>query len=94
MNFIVTPNGYLVWNRTTGDIDSINYEDVKALLRHINVLPAVSIESEKIEQLIHNTAGNPTGDTDTILGYHKDKFTENQLKQIESYIIQLKKKTK
>ena len=38
MNIIVTSNQYLVWNKTTGDIDSVSYEDIKVLLKHINVL--------------------------------------------------------
>lgn len=42
MNIIVTPTNYLVWNRTTGDIDVVDYEDIKAFIRHANLLCAVS----------------------------------------------------
>ena len=40
-----------------------------------------------------NTPGTPNN-TDTILGYSKEKFTENQIKQIESYIKQISNKLK
>lgn len=94
MNVIVTPSGYLIWNRSTGDIDIINYEDLKTLIRHINVLPSVNVESEKIDLLLKNISNTPNGDNGTILGYKKEQFSEKQIKQIESYITQLKKKTK
>ena len=90
MNIIVTPTNYLVWNRTTGDIDVVDYEDIKAFIRHANLLCAVSLDAERIDKLMKNTPGTPNN-TDTILGYAKEKFTENQIKQIESYIKQIKK---
>lgn len=84
MNIIVTKSGYLIWNRTTGDIDNVKYDDVKVFIKHANLLAAVNFESEKHEKLMAKST--------TILGIEQDKFSTNQLKQIQSYVKQMKNK--
>ena len=91
MNIIVTKSGYLIWNRTTGDIDNVKYDDVKVFIKHANLLAAVNLDAEKHEKLLekHEVTYN-TGTT--ILGIEQDKFSTNQLKQIQSYVKQMKNK--
>ena len=91
MNIIVTKSGYLIWNRTTGDIDNVKYDDVKVFIKHANLLSAVNLDAEKHEKLLekHEVTYN-TGTT--ILGIEQDKFSTNQLKQIQSYVKQMKNK--
>lgn len=84
MNIIVTKSGYLIWNRTTGDIDNVKYDDVKVFIKHANLLSAVNLDAEKHEKLL--------GKSTTILGIEQDKFSTNQLKQIQSYVKQMKNK--
>lgn len=84
MNIIVTKSGYLIWNRTTGDIDNVKYDDVKVFIKHANLLAAVNLDAEKHEKLM--------GKSTTILGIEQDKFSTNQLKQIQSYVKQMKNK--
>lgn len=84
MNIIVTKSGYLIWNRTTGDIDNVKYDDVKVFIKHANLLAAVNLEAEKHEKLM--------GKSTTILGIEQDKFSTNQLKQIQCYVKQIKNK--
>lgn len=84
MNIIVTKSGYLIWNRTTGDIDNVKYDDVKVFIKHANLLAAVNVEAEKHEKLM--------GKSTTILGIEQDKFSTNQLKQIQCYVKQIKNK--
>lgn len=91
MNIIVTKSGYLIWNRTTGDIDNVKYDDVKVFIKHANLLAAVNLDAEKHGKLMekHEVTYN-TGTT--ILGIEQDKFSTNQLKQIQSYVKQMKNK--
>ena len=91
MNIIVTKSGYLIWNRTTGDIDNVKYDDVKVFIKHANLLAAVNLDAEKHAKLLekHEVTYN-TGTT--ILGIEQDKFSTNQLKQIQSYVKQMKNK--
>lgn len=91
MNIIVTKSGYMIWNRTTGDIDNVKYDDVKVFIKHANLLAAVNLDAEKHEKLMtkHEVTYN-TGTT--ILGIEQDKFSTNQLKQIQSYVKQMKNK--
>ena len=91
MNIIVTKSGYLIWNRTTGDIDNVKYDDVKVFIKHANLLAAVNLDAEKHEKLMqkHEVTYN-TGTT--ILGIEQDKFSTNQLKQIQGYVKQIKNK--
>lgn len=91
MNIIVTKSGYLIWNRTTGDIDNVKYDDVKVFIKHANLLAAVNLDAEKHTKLMekHEVTYN-TGTT--ILGIEQDKFSTNQLKQIQSYVKQMKNK--
>ncbi len=84
MNIIVTKSGYLIWNRTTGDIDNVKYDDVKVFIKHANLLAAVNLDAEKHEKLM--------GKSTTILGIEQDKFSTNQLKQIQGYVKQMKNK--
>lgn len=84
MNIIVTKSGYMIWNRTTGDIDNVKYDDVKVFIKHANLLAAVNLEAEKHEKLM--------GKSTTILGIEQDKFSTNQLKQIQGYVKQMKNK--
>lgn len=92
MNIIVTKTGYLIWNRSTGDIDNVKYDDVKVFIKHTNLLASVSVESEKIDKLIESNGMNNTGTT--ILGIEKDKFSTKQLKQVEAFVKQVNKKSK
>ena len=91
MNIIVTKSGYLIWNRTTGDIDNVKYDDVKVFIKHANLLAAVNLDAEKHGKLMekHEVTYN-TGTT--ILGIEQDKFSTNQLKQIQGYVKQIKNK--
>lgn len=91
MNIIVTKSGYLIWNRTTGDIDNVKYDDVKVFIKHANLLAAVNLDAEKHGKLMekHEVTYN-TGTT--ILGIEQDKFSTNQLKQIQCYVKQIKNK--
>lgn len=91
MNIIVTKSGYLIWNRTTVDIDNVKYDDVKVFIKHANLLAAVNLDAEKHAKLLekHEVTYN-TGTT--ILGIEQDKFSTNQLKQIQSYVKQMKNK--
>lgn len=84
MNIIVTKSGYMIWNRTTGDIDNVKYDDVKVFIKHANLLAAVNLDAEKHEKLM--------GKSTTILGIEQDKFSTNQLKQIQGYVKQMKNK--
>jgi hypothetical protein len=92
MNIIVTKSCYMIWNRTTGDIDSVKYDDVKVFLKHANLLAAVSLEAEKFDKL--TTAHAIGNDGDTVLGVDKSYFSSKQLKQIQSYVTQVKKNKK
>ena len=76
MNIIVTKSGYLIWNRTTVDIDNVKYDDVKVFIKHANLLAAVNLDAEKHAKLLekHEVTYN-TGTT--ILGIEQDKFSTN-----------------
>ena len=92
MNIIVTKTGYLIWNRTTGDIDNVKYDDVKVFIKHTNLLASVSVESEKIDKLMKSNSVNKADAT--IFGIDKDKFSTKQLKQVEAFVKQVNKKSK
>lgn len=89
-HIIVTKNAYLIYNKSTGDIDVVKYNDVKTFIRHANIMSALNVDAEKFDKL--QSVPQQSNPIDTILGIPKTKFSQNQLKQIESYVHQMKKK--
>lgn len=82
IHIICVKHGYLLYNKTTGAIDLINYEDLKCFIRNAHLLSAMDVNCDKSQEFIDNYAG---GD------FKRKDFTPAQLRQIESFIKMNKK---
>lgn len=83
IQIICAKHGYLLYNKTTGAVDVINYDDLKCFIRNAHLLSAMDVNTDKSQILIDNYAG---GD------FKRSDFTLSQLSQIESFLKSNKKK--
>lgn len=93
-SIICLDKNYLFWNYSTGEIDIVKYEDIKCFIRNIKLLNTNNLDDEKIQDLISVSKKINKYDGTRILGIDATYFSQNQLKQIDSYIQQVKKKFK
>lgn len=91
MNIICNNHNYFIWNRTTGDIELLNYDEVKTFIKHNNVLASFNIDNDRFRLLIPKQT-KLSKDKNTIMGIDKSYFSEAQLKQINTFVSQLKEK--
>lgn len=83
IQIICSKHGYLLYNKTTGAIDVMSYEDLKCFIRNAHLLSAMDVNCDKSQTLVDNYTG---GD------FKRSDFTPAQLSQIESFIKMNKKK--
>lgn len=82
IQIICGKHGYFLYNKTTGAIDLISYDDLKCFIRNAHLLSAMDVNCDKSQEFIDNYAG---GD------FKRSDFTPKQLSQIESFIKSNKK---
>ena len=82
IQIICGKHGYFLYNKTTGAIDLISYEDLKCFIRNAHLLSAMDVNCDKSQEFIDNYTG---GD------FKRSDFTPKQLSQIESFIKSNKK---
>jgi len=82
IQIICGKHGYFLYNKTTGAIDLISYNDLKCFIRNAHLLSAMDVNCDKSQTLVDNYVG---GD------FKRSDFTPKQLSQIESFIKSNKK---
>ena len=82
IQIICGKHGYFLYNKTTGAIDLISYEDLKCFIRNAHLLSAMDVNCDKSQEFIDNYTD---GD------FKRSDFTPKQLSQIESFIKSNKK---
>ena len=82
IQIICGKHGYFLYNKTTGAIDLISYNDLKCFIRNAHLLSAMDVNCDKSQTLVDNYVG---GD------FKRSDFTHKQLSQIESFIKSNKK---
>ena len=83
IQIICGKHGYFLYNKTTGAIDLISYNDLKCFIRNAHLLSAMDVNCDKSQTLVDNYVG---GD------FKRSDFTPKQLSQIESFIKSNKNK--
>lgn len=82
IQIICGKHGYFLYNKTTGAIDLISYNDLKCFIRNAHLLSAMDVNCDKSQTLVDNYVG---GD------FKRSDFTPKQLSQIESFLKSNKK---
>ena len=77
IQIICGKHGYFLYNKTTGAIDVISYEDLKCFIRNAHLLSAMSVNCDGSQNLY---------DKYTQDSFKRSDFTDKQIKQIESFI--------
>lgn len=77
IQIICTKNNYLLYNKTTGAIDCISYDDIKCFIRNVHLISTMDVNADKSQDFI---------DTYYKEDFKRADFTPAQIHNIESFL--------